>query len=80
MQIVNILLNFGVHFLPELFVSASELFHKKIKMHEILGFDADKILINFVQGSRNPHMLIPIVLLLPFDLGQASQPIDYLFK
>ena len=43
------LLDFSIHLFPETFMSTVKLFHKEIKMHDILSFNTDKVLINFIK-------------------------------
>lgn len=67
-KFIQILFDFGIHFFPEFFILTVKFFHQMIELHYLSSFYFLKVFINVIKCLIDPWVLVPIVLLLAFDL------------
>ena len=67
-EVINVLLNFGIQLIPELRVSVVEFLHEEVKRHNLSFLYSIGLIFNSLETFAHPLMLVPVMLLLPFDL------------
>lgn len=68
-EVIDHLLYFSVEFLPKLFVGAFQAFHEVVHGQVVLRFYSVEVGVDGVEGLGDPGMAVPVMLLLPLDLG-----------
>ena len=79
-QVVDVLLDLGVHLLPERGVAVPQLLHQEVERHDRGLLDPVEVVPHSLQGFAHPLVFVPVVLLLPLHFRQALQALDQLLE
>lgn len=67
-QVIDVLLDPGIYFFPEVLVGVVELLHQIIEVHNVDFFDPGELVSDLIEPLHHPLMLVPVVLLLSLNL------------
>lgn len=75
-KFINFLFDFGIHFFPELFMSAVQFFHQIVKLHNLCRSDKNEIFIDVFEGLIDPWMFVPVMFLLALHSWKVLKTCD----